>query len=154
MCATPYLDGLVTAAPYQRVHDKVYLDTGPCRMEDDTFSLMRGERLCISLVCSCYSWTHFSEHLALDCTWKYLLFAKIMMNSVASRNACTGPKLNLGTTQSPACPALCSKMNGPPLQGGDTSDVFLFCANILEKHRTGIREIRMCRFTAFKGGKA
>lgn len=29
----------VTAVPYQSVHDKVYLDMGPCRMEADTFFL-------------------------------------------------------------------------------------------------------------------
>lgn len=106
MCAIPYLDGLVTAVPYQRVHDKVSLQNG-------SWYFLLNERK---------TTLHFSEHLALDCTWKYFLFVKIMANSVASRNTCTGPKLNLGTTQSPACPALRSKMNGLPLQGGDTSD--------------------------------
>lgn len=125
----------VTAVPYQSVHDSV---PGYGSLQNGSWYFLLNDtrttlyNFSVQLL---QSNTHFMEHLALDCTWKYFLFVKITVNSVASKNACTGPKLILGTTQSPACPALCSKMNGPPLQGGDASDVFLFCANALEKHK-------------------
>lgn len=57
LCVQYHIWMEVTAVPYQRLHDKVHLNMGPFRMEADTFSLMRGERLCC-LVCCCYGRTH------------------------------------------------------------------------------------------------